>query len=623
MTDLLCILHMLYYLMLLSLKKFVSFHSTLCTAELLVNLGLENRAIASTLMNASSSRSHTVLTLYVEIQQKKSNRRATRSKLMLVDLAGSERVRRSEGQGVRLAEAKSINSSLSALGNVIAALAGRNLETHGQGRTHIPYRDTKLTKLLQDSLGGSASTALIATVGPSAVNYSETLSTLQFASRCMSVRGVAVTPSTYIDYEWMCGELREEVSMLESALARQEQVSATQTAVYDATIRQLYGDLVQSRNQGGETSPRGGSLVELFDFKKLEILIDHLSAAASTSQIDDTNVNDWFRDTDSDEDGDYLSSKSNSRPTSIVRGEMDLENIYPEEIKIEGCNNVFSNSDCNERAKIRQMEVTGMALQDPLKIEHAVKPVLSDTQETYLSTETDDTPLNTDTATIQPRVQSLSEPSKYYAHATILNPATLQKAVELNEVKSDAAAPHDVHSIPQAVSPDTTSSSRGNSRFSRTCSSDGLRSGLQSTERVSDSGRTSRGGVSGAITPSEASSILNRIASLPLDQIARMSPTAREQVLLIRSQLLGGDKVLETRGGEQSGDHSPILDVQPSRRHSSYVGKSENNFYDPNLSKSSDADRKPQPHRRPSHWQHRYRKFEEEENLISSERDMD
>ena len=90
----------------------------------------------------------------------------------MVDLAGSERVRRTVSKGTRLSEAKSINSSLSALGNVIAALAESNV-------THIPYRDSKLTRLLQDSLGGTASTALIATVGPAAVNYGETVISCQ------------------------------------------------------------------------------------------------------------------------------------------------------------------------------------------------------------------------------------------------------------------------------------------------------------------------------------------------------------------------------------------------------------------------------------------------------------
>jgi kinesin family protein 3/17 len=90
--------------------------------------------------------------------------RTLRSKLLMVDLAGSERVRRTVSKGARLSEAKSINTSLSALGNVIAALAETNVG-------HIPYRDSKLTRLLQDSLGGTARTALIATIGPAAVNY--------------------------------------------------------------------------------------------------------------------------------------------------------------------------------------------------------------------------------------------------------------------------------------------------------------------------------------------------------------------------------------------------------------------------------------------------------------------
>jgi hypothetical protein len=122
--------------------------------------------MAPTLMNTTSSRSHTILTINIEQRGVTSNdqtvhgtkySRTIRSKLLMVDLAGSERVRRTVSKGTRLSEAKSINTSLSALGNVIAALAEHNV-------SHIPYRDSKLTRLLQDSLGGTASTALIATV---------------------------------------------------------------------------------------------------------------------------------------------------------------------------------------------------------------------------------------------------------------------------------------------------------------------------------------------------------------------------------------------------------------------------------------------------------------------------
>lgn len=170
-------------------------------AEALLNLGLENRAIAPTLMNVTSSRSHTVLTINVEQRgatsdahssqfsagagRKVNHVRTMRSKLLLVDLAGSERVRKTISKGTRLEEAKSINTSLSALGNVIAALAEANV-------AHVPYRDSKLTKILHDSLGGTASTALIAAIGPAQSNYAETLSTLVFASRCMAVKTTPV-----------------------------------------------------------------------------------------------------------------------------------------------------------------------------------------------------------------------------------------------------------------------------------------------------------------------------------------------------------------------------------------------------------------------------------------------
>jgi hypothetical protein len=148
-------------------------------------------------MNSTSSRSHTVLTVAIEqrgdmaittdessesgtlLRRSRASARILYSKLLMVDLAGSERVRKTISKGARLDEAKSINTSLSALGNVIAALAESTT-------AHVPYRDSKLTRILNDSLGGTASTSLIATVGPAPSNYNETLSTLQFASRCAS-----------------------------------------------------------------------------------------------------------------------------------------------------------------------------------------------------------------------------------------------------------------------------------------------------------------------------------------------------------------------------------------------------------------------------------------------------
>ena len=106
-------------------------------------------------------------------------------KLRLVDLAGSESQKKTQASGVRLDEAKLINCSLMVLGRVIKSLTTK-------GNPYIPYRDSKLTRILQDSLGGNAKTAIIANIGPAESNHSETLSTLRFASRAKKIENKPV-----------------------------------------------------------------------------------------------------------------------------------------------------------------------------------------------------------------------------------------------------------------------------------------------------------------------------------------------------------------------------------------------------------------------------------------------
>ncbi|XP_051208178.1 E3 ubiquitin-protein ligase listerin isoform X5 [Lolium perenne] len=140
--------------------------------------GSNSRAVGSTDVNEHSSRSHSMLCITVSANNLINNV-CTKSKLWLVDLAGSERNAKTGAQGDRLEEAKNINRSLSALGNVIAALAS--------GHSHIPYRDSKLTYLLQDFLGGDSKALLLVQISPSDNDLAETIDTLKFAERAMGV----------------------------------------------------------------------------------------------------------------------------------------------------------------------------------------------------------------------------------------------------------------------------------------------------------------------------------------------------------------------------------------------------------------------------------------------------
>ncbi|GAB4839599.1 hypothetical protein Ancab_029122 [Ancistrocladus abbreviatus] len=144
----------------------------------LMRIGHNNRAVSATAMNERSSRSHSVVTIHVQGTDLKTGA-ASRGSLHLVDLAGSERVDRSEATGDRLREAQHINKSLSALGDVIFALA--------QKSPHVPYRNSKLTQVLQSSLGGRAKTLMFVQVNPDGSSFPETVSTLKFAERVSGV----------------------------------------------------------------------------------------------------------------------------------------------------------------------------------------------------------------------------------------------------------------------------------------------------------------------------------------------------------------------------------------------------------------------------------------------------
>ncbi|CAA7044245.1 unnamed protein product [Microthlaspi erraticum] len=175
-----------------------------------MKVGHKNRAVGSTALNDRSSRSHSCLTVHVQGRDLTSGA-VLRGCMHLVDLAGSERVDKSEVTGDRLKEAQHINRSLSALGDVIASLAHKN--------PHVPYRNSKLTQLLQDSLGGQAKTLMFVHISPEADAVGETISTLKFAERVATVElGAARVNNDTSDVK----ELKEQVATLKAALARKE-----------------------------------------------------------------------------------------------------------------------------------------------------------------------------------------------------------------------------------------------------------------------------------------------------------------------------------------------------------------------------------------------------------------
>jgi len=147
-----------------------------------------NRAIAATGMNSGSSRSHSVFIITISQRNCQINSVKT-GMLYLVDLAGSEMVKKTQAQGQTLEEAKTINKSLSSLGQVINALSDEKI-------THVPYRDSKLTRVLQNSLGGNSKTCLIINCSPSQYNSEETFSTLRFGSRAKKIKNNAIVNET-------------------------------------------------------------------------------------------------------------------------------------------------------------------------------------------------------------------------------------------------------------------------------------------------------------------------------------------------------------------------------------------------------------------------------------------
>lgn len=181
----------------------------------LMNVGNQNRTIGATNMNEHSSRSHAIFLITIEMGSIGDTGGIRVGRLNLVDLAGSERQSKTGASGERLKEASKINLSLSALGNVISALVDGKT-------THVPYRDSKLTRLLQDSLGGNSKTIMVANIGPASYNYEESLTTLRYANRAKNIKN---KPRINEDpKDALLRQYQEEIGRLKEKLAQKSVV---------------------------------------------------------------------------------------------------------------------------------------------------------------------------------------------------------------------------------------------------------------------------------------------------------------------------------------------------------------------------------------------------------------
>ncbi|EEF29115.1 kinesin-like protein KIN-4A isoform X2 [Ricinus communis] len=188
--------------------------------------GSLSRATGSTNMNNQSSRSHAIFTITLEQMRKLHSISPVNdtpdedmgeeyfcAKLHLVDLAGSERAKRTGSDGLRLKEGIHINRGLLALGNVISALGDEKKRKEG---VHVPYRDSKLTRLLQDSLGGNSKTVMIACISPADINAEETLNTLKYANRARNIQNKPVVNRDLISNEVQ--QMRQQLKYLQAEL---------------------------------------------------------------------------------------------------------------------------------------------------------------------------------------------------------------------------------------------------------------------------------------------------------------------------------------------------------------------------------------------------------------------
>lgn len=273
---------------------------------LYLSRGSHSRATGSTNMNSQSSRSHAIFTITLEQKKTAHGRLGVPdddigddilcAKLHLVDLAGSERAKRTGADGMRLKEGIHINKGLLALGNVISALGDEKKRKEGG---HVPYRDSKLTRLLQDSLGGNSKTVMIACVSPADTNAEETLNTLKYANRARNIQNKAV-----INRDPMAAQLqkmRNQIEQLQAELLfyrsdvsmpfEELQILKHKISLLEASNAELQRELQERRVASEHLTQR--ALEAQVEKDKLIMKIEAARSGKSWDEIDSSSNQDF------------------------------------------------------------------------------------------------------------------------------------------------------------------------------------------------------------------------------------------------------------------------------------------------------------------------------------------
>ncbi|CAD6198252.1 unnamed protein product [Caenorhabditis auriculariae] len=286
----------------------------------IMEFGNKNRKVGATNMNIESSRSHAMFTVTIESCK---NELVTQGKLQLVDLAGSERQSKTGAQGERLKEAAKINLSLSTLGNVISSLVdGKS--------THIPYRNSKLTRLLQDSLGGNSKTVMIANIGPASYNYDETLSTLRYANRAKNIQNVARINEDPKDA--MLRKFQQEIEMLRKQLEEEDRDDdENNEEAFQQKMRDMEAEVEKKRillaGRDAEEDEETRKLAREMQESEAELLrtrTEHEKLRAKLSQIESKLI----------VGGENLLEKAEEQARLLEENNQELENSRSQELRL-------------------------------------------------------------------------------------------------------------------------------------------------------------------------------------------------------------------------------------------------------------------------------------------------